>query len=223
MNSTLQLRQRHVRSLVCFGQFFDEFCQNGTHIAMVQAWRLAWVHGCQNAPENSPHLCARAKERSNICKWNGSIFILHQPQLRVLPKITFEVTVRLFHRNPCRLVTSQSALNSKTSYEVCGINPKNNMVSISAPAWKNICSQQSYHLQTNSSKKGFQFGYSTWICQRILAKRLQCTSCKQPAIHAAVCHAARCSPECTTDGVLQRLLSMAFTWKIDIRSDEPVE
>jgi len=30
------LRQRHVRSLVCFGQFFDEFCQNGTHIAMVQ-------------------------------------------------------------------------------------------------------------------------------------------------------------------------------------------
>ena len=127
-------------------------------------WRVAWAHGCQNAPENSPHLCATAKERSKIYKWNGSIFILHQPQLRVLPKITFEVTVRLFDRNPCRLVTSQSALNAKTSYEVCGILPKNNMASISAPPWKNICSQQSYYLQTNSSKKGFQFGYSTWIC-----------------------------------------------------------
>lgn len=105
-------------------------------------WRVAWAHGCQTA-----------KERSKIYKWNGSIFILHQPQLRVLPKITFEVTVRLFDRNPCRLVTSQSALNAKTSYEVCGINPKNNMASISAPPWKNICSQQSYYLQTNSSKK----------------------------------------------------------------------
>lgn len=84
---------------------------------------------------------------------------------------------------------------AKTSYEVCGINPKNNMASISAPAWKNIIYKQTR--RTKDSSLDTQLGF----VKRILQKRLQSTCCKQPAIHAAVCHAARCSPECMPDGV----------------------